>query len=445
MLDKNGNKVIKSVHVSFSNSWQNDNEINDYDDDKYDEACSSSDDEVIERNFNSNSKLRKQKRVMFEYQDKTAAAPKDINLNVSPENIIERRLRSANNVYAAIEPMTFKEAMTSKDAEKWAVSIKSEFDSLQENKTFSELIALEDLPATVNLIDTKWVFKIKFDVNGKVDKYKSRLVGRGFSQQEGQDYDSDELYSPVTRIETIRIMFKLSLEKNMPITQMDIVTAYLYADMDKDLYISIPEGYENYDKVKDDYVLKLLKGLYGIKQSGRLWNCHITGSLRQIGFEISVNDPCLFILTNDDNIAYLAIYVDDILLSTNSEILRQEIETLLSKYYKVKQLGQVTSILRIRIICNEDSITMDLDQKVKNILDTYLEDPYHNSKVPMEESLNLPKGEKAVKLPFRNVLGSLLHLSNKIRPDLTFATSYLSRFTDAYDAEHWEHVQRLLS
>jgi hypothetical protein len=188
LLDIKGKKVIKSVHVSFSHSWQGDKAISGYNDNEYDEACSSSDDEVTVHNTKtkSDSKPKKQKRVMYEYQDETSVAPKDINLTVSTENVIETRLRSANNVYTDKEPTTFRKAMASKDAEKWAISIESEFDFLQENKTFSELIALEDLPKNVNVIDTKWVFKIKFDVDGQVDKYKSRLVGRGFSQQEGK-------------------------------------------------------------------------------------------------------------------------------------------------------------------------------------------------------------------------------------------------------------------
>jgi transposase InsO family protein len=444
LLDIASNKIIKSVHVSFSNSWSKDS--NNVNTPAYiSESESSESESEKESNKSKEHKIDKKKKVTFYYQDKSVKAAKDINLKIDEDNIIQNRLRSANTVSSKEEPQSYREAMLSEDAEKWREAIDSELTSLQENETFSEPIKIKELPADVNLISTKWVFKIKVDVNGEIDKFKGRLVGRGFSQQEGIDYNSDELFAPVTRIETIRTLFKISLENNMKITQMDIVTAYLYADMDKDLYVSIPEGYANYDTIKDQYALKLLKGLYGIKQSGKLWNTHITNSLKAIGFNLSINDPCLFFLKRGDIIAYLTIYVDDILLSTNNEELRTEVEVFLSETYKVKQLGKLTGILRIKVLYTENSITMDLDQQTKNILTKYLEDANHFSKVPMEESLNLAKGGNAVKLPFRHVLGSLLHLSNKVRPDITYATAYLARFADSYDKIHWQHIQRLLA
>ena len=126
--------------------------------------------------------------------------------------------------------MSYKEAMNGSDRAKWKDSIIDEMESLTDNHTW-ELVRKEELDDMPNIIDTKWVFKVKRDATGKLEKYKSRLCARGFNQVEGLDYE--ETFAPVVRLPTIRLMLSLAVTHNLTITQMDVVTAYLYSKLDK--------------------------------------------------------------------------------------------------------------------------------------------------------------------------------------------------------------------
>ncbi|XP_062977616.1 uncharacterized protein LOC134395383 [Elgaria multicarinata webbii] len=156
----------------------------------------------------------------------------------------------------------------------------------------------------MELLDSRWIFKVKTDQFGKIVCHKARLVARGFAQIEGQDYH--EIFAPTIRFESIRMMFKLAAQKNMQVSHQDVTTAYLNAKLDEDIYMLPPEGV----KVDKDIVCKLEKCLYGLKQSARAWNAKLSKTLRDMGFKQGQADQCLFVKHEKEHKLYNANSVD---------------------------------------------------------------------------------------------------------------------------------------
>lgn len=162
----------------------------------------------------------------------------------------------------------------------------------------------------MNVVSSKWVFKIKKNERGEVKRYKARLVARGFTQEYGVDYL--ETFAPVLKYKSLRLMLALSATTTRKITQLDIKTAFLNADVQEDIYMQAPEGMS----VNSDEVLKLKKALYGIKQAPREWNININHYLISIGFCPCVKDPCIYTkASKTNNIIMLGLFVDDIMVS----------------------------------------------------------------------------------------------------------------------------------
>ena len=142
---------------------------------------------------------------------------------------------------------------------KWKEAVKSEMDSIVSNGTW----VLVDLPPGCTTIGCKWIFKRKLKPDGTIDKFKARLVAKGFKQKEGIDYF--DTYSPVARLTTIRVLIALASVYNLPIHQMDVKTAFLYGELEQEIYMDQPEGFVAHGN--EHKVCKLVKSLYGLKQA----------------------------------------------------------------------------------------------------------------------------------------------------------------------------------
>src|SRR5436190_5070006 len=162
------------------------------------------------------------------------------------------------------DPSSFKEAMNSSESPFWKEAINSEIESIMANNTW----ILTDLPPGCKPVGCKWVFKKKLGPDGTVDKYKVRLVSKGFTQQKGIDFF--DTYSPVARISSIRVLLALASIYNMFIHQMDVKIAFLNGDLDEEIYMDQPESF--IAKGQENKMCKLAKSLYGLKQAPKQWN-----------------------------------------------------------------------------------------------------------------------------------------------------------------------------
>eukprot|EP00253_Pinus_taeda_P004550 PITA_04550 len=162
------------------------------------------------------------------------------------------------NLHSIFEPQTYSEA---KGTPEWEQAMEAEFQSLQKNHTKT----LSNLPAGKKPLSCKWVYKVKYKADGTLEKYKARLVARGFSQKEGIDYE--ETFAPTAKMSTIRLVLTLAAQFNWKVHQMDVKSAFLNGDLQEEVYMTQPPGFKVAGQ--EQKVCRLVKALYGLKQAPR--------------------------------------------------------------------------------------------------------------------------------------------------------------------------------
>lgn len=207
------------------------------------------------------------------------------------------------------EPGTYEQAIESDDHTQWERAMNEEYDSLIKNRTWN----LVDPPKDQKVIDNRWVFKLKQNPDGSIDRYKARLVVRGFTQEYGIDYQ--ETFSPVVKFTSVRAILALAASKQMKLQQFDVKTAFLNGDLEEDVYMSQPIGFDD----GSGRVCKLSKSLYGLKQASRCWNKKFTSFICKFNFVASESDSCVFVCNGKHGMMILAIYVDDGLIAAENE------------------------------------------------------------------------------------------------------------------------------
>ena len=201
----------------------------------------------------------------------------------------------------------------------WHDAMCDEIKALRSNHTWS----LVPFHPSMNVVGSKWVYRIKHRVDGNIERYKACLVARGFTQQEGIDYS--ETFSPVIKQDTVKLVFFIAVSRNWKIHQVDIHNAFLNNVLTEEVYMKQPPGFV--DSTLPSHTCRLYKSLYGLKQTPRVWYTRLSDFLLFIGFLASKVDTSLFILSDGTNIFYLLVYVDDILLTgSNSDMLHRLIQ-----------------------------------------------------------------------------------------------------------------------
>jgi hypothetical protein len=228
-----------------------------------------------------------------------------------------------------VTPTSYEEAMSGPQREQWGAAIKNEMQSHGLNVVWTLVMA----PKGANIVSCKWVFKIKRSPDGQIERYKARLVARGFSQQHGVDYD--EAFTPVVRIETLRILLAIAAAEDLEIHQMDVVTAYLAGELEEEIYMTPPPGVPG----TEGLVCRLRKGLYGLKQSARVWNQRLTGELKYMRLRATTADPSVWV--SKDRGLILALYVNDIVLLARDPQALRRIKAALAQAFKMKDLGEI--------------------------------------------------------------------------------------------------------
>jgi hypothetical protein len=228
------------------------------------------------------------------------------------------------------EPSTYEEAISCPDSDKWIAAMGEEYQALVNNGTWERVAA----PTGEPVMKCRWVYKVKRNELGEVTRYKARLVAKGFTQQHGVNFF--ETFSPVAKIQTIRLLFFLSVQFACSITQFDIPNAYVKAPVDEDLYMEHPQGFE----ANDNSILKLIMALYGTKQAGRCWFKHLTSLLISLDFKQCNNEPCLFYKFSTDGVfVMLALYVDDVLVISPNKSLVDATVKQVEEHLSISILG----------------------------------------------------------------------------------------------------------
>jgi len=178
----------------------------------------------------------------------------------------------------------------------------------------------------MNVVGSRWVYKIKQRVDGSIDRYKAHLVARGFTQQEGIDYL--ETFSPVVKLATVRLVLTIAVTRGWFIHQLDVHNAFLNEILQEKVYMEQPPSFSH--PTLSSHVFQLHKSIYGLKQAPRVWYTKLSDNLISVGFQAPATDTSLFIYSNGHDLIYVLVYVDDILLTGNNSTMLCHLITLLN-------------------------------------------------------------------------------------------------------------------
>jgi hypothetical protein len=219
--------------------------------------------------------------------------------------------------------------------------MRDEFNALQQNNSWS----LVSKPPGVNVVSGKWVFRHKFHADGTLARYKARWVCRGFSQQQGVDFE--ETFSPVCKPSTIRVVLSLVVSSAWPIHQLYVKNAFLHGTLNETVYCQQPSGFEN--SSSPELVCLLHKSLYSLKQAHCAWFQCFATFIQTIGFIPSKSDTSLFIFKSTKHTSYLLLYVDDIILTASSSTFLHQIISSLHSEFSMTDLGPLHHFLGINV------------------------------------------------------------------------------------------------
>lgn len=333
--------------------------------------------------------------------------------------------------------LSLSEALRGPEKEQWRQAMAEELKSFEDNQAW-ELVSI---PKDSSVVKCKWVLKKKYDSEGNV-RFRARLVAKGYTQKYGVDYE--ETFAPVVRHTTLRLLFALSVQLNLDISHLDVTTAFLNGYLEEDIYMEKPEGFPSSDG--KGQVLKLKRAIYGLKQSSRAWYRRVDDCLTEYGYTRSKLEPCLY-AKNDNGLTIVALYVDDFFVFSNNEQETKRLKQVLSSHFKLKDLGQVKQCLGMNVCVDKENnvITLDQEDYVDKLLHKFNMTDCNTAHTPMEERLNLDKGEICdTELPYQQLIGSLMYLAVLTRPDIAFSVGYLSQFNNCHGREHWAHAKRVL-
>ncbi|GJU34217.1 putative RNA-directed DNA polymerase [Tanacetum coccineum] len=300
---------------------------------------------------------------------------------------------------------------------------------------------LVDLPKGHRAIGTKWVYRNKKDERGIVIRNKARLVAQGHTQEEGIDYD--EVFAPVARIEAIRIFLAYASYMGFTVFQMDVKSAFLYGQIEEEVYVCQPPGFEDPDH--PDKVYKVVKALYGLHQAPRAWYDTLATYLLSNGFQRGQIDQTLFIKSQKGHILLVQIYVDDIIFGSTKKELCDEFEKLMKDKFQMSSMGELTFFLGLQVQQKKNGIFISQDKYVHEILRKFNYSDVKSASTPTDLEKPLVKDGDADDVDehlYRSMIGSLMYLTAS-RPDIMFAVCACARFQVSPKTSHLLAVKRI--
>ena len=273
------------------------------------------------------------------------------------------------------EPINITQALKSPV---WRKAMEEEFQALIKNKTWD----LVPSSPSQTIIGCKWVYRIKRNPDGSIKQYKARLVAKGFHQR--PDIDYKDIFSPVVKPATIQLILSIALKNGWSLRQLDINNAFLQGTLSDEVYMSQPPGFQ--DVNSSQLVCKLHKAFYGLKQTPRAWYHELRHFLITYGFKNSIcdydfnNSICdssLFIYQSNGTTIYLIVYVDDIIITCNSDSSLSQFVNIISKRFSLKDLGELSYFLGVEVVPQPNGLflserkyiwTYSIEQKSKMLI-----------------------------------------------------------------------------
>nr|GEW43049.1 retrovirus-related Pol polyprotein from transposon TNT 1-94 [Tanacetum cinerariifolium] len=296
-------------------------------------------------------------------------------------------------------------------------------------------------PNNISPLTLKWIFKNKNDEENTVIQNKSRLVIRGYRQEEGLDFE--ESFASVARMEAIKIFLAYVAHKSFTVFQMDVKTAFLHGTLKEDVYVCQPEGFIDDDH--PSHVYKLNKALYGLKQAPRAWYDKLSTFLLQNHFFKGTIDPTFFIRRFDNDILVVQVYVDDIIFGSTHLRYTQLFSDLMKSHFEMSMMGEMTFFLGLQVNQSPCGIFINQSNNVLEMLKNYGMESCDPVGTPMEikDKLDLDQNGTLVDATkYHSMIGALMYLTSS-RPDIVHATCLCARYQAKPTKKHLKEVKRI--
>jgi hypothetical protein len=337
----------------------------------------------------------------------------------------------------------FQEAMTGPYREEFLEAMRVEVSELEHHQCW-DVVAATAVPEGAKVLPTMWVFKIKRFPDGRVRRFKARLVVRGDFQVEGEDYD--EKYAPVVPWSTVRLMLSIAASQGLATRQVDFSNAFVQAHLHetKPIYVKAPPTFHS--DVSDQIVLKLNRSLYGLVQAPLYWGNHLRDALvYDHGFTESLTSPCLYYR---DGVVILT-YVDDCLFFAKD---KRQIDALLESIRKKSDLqftieDDAFTFLGVQLKTHDDGTVEFLQTGLIDKILKHCNMTECNTKstpanqTPLGTDANGPSFDKS--FDYASIVGMMMYLSSNSRPDIQFAVHQCARFTHCPKRSHGEAILRI--
>nr|GEU41869.1 hypothetical protein [Tanacetum cinerariifolium] len=312
------------------------------------------------------------------------------------------------------EPANYKAVLLDPEFDKCLNVMNVEMQSMKDN----EVWVLVELPPNGKIVGSKWIFRKKTNMGGAVHTYKAHLVAKGYTQTPRIDYE--ETFSPVADIRAIRILIAIVAYYDYEIWQMD-----------------------------------LKRSIYGIKQASRQWIKRFDDEIKKFGFTQNRDEPYVYLKPSGSNITFLILYVDVILIMGNKIPMLQDVKFFLGKCFAMKDLGEATYILGIKIYRDRSQRLICLCQSayIEKILKRYHMENSKRGIIPMQDKLKLSKSQGALtptelkrmqNVTYASTVGSIMYAMRCTRPDVALAQNITSRFQRFPGDLHWTTVKNIL-
>ena len=352
------------------------------------------------------------------------------------------------------EPIRYDEAIDSDEALDWKKAMDAEMQSMVDFGVFRRV------PKSVakgrQILGCKWVYKRKVNKYGEVVRYKGRLVAQGFAQRPYDSFDPDHTTSPVVHKDSLRLFLSVCAAENMRVYQADVKSAFLQAPLSEKIYMRAPAGYSSTTATGEEEVFELQQAIYGLKQSSAAFWTALNAHLTSLGFISLVGDPCVFRLVLPNGKVILACsYVDDITFGVPDVETRDLFMEMLRKRFTFDDTegGPVEWLLGMAIKQNlaEGTISMNMEMAITKLAHGILSTeelvksscvrhPMLVTPLPKLKERETPKDA----FDYLSVVGSLIHIANCVRCDISLAVGVLARHSMTPGPAHVKAVKRVV-
>ncbi|GKV22443.1 hypothetical protein SLEP1_g32316 [Rubroshorea leprosula] len=380
--------------------------------------------------FQGTTKNEEARKLVIEQEASFDDIVQEENIQNDPQS--ESELLHEGTSSEEHEPTSFKEACESVNSDQWRGAMEEEMESLHKNKTWD----LVQLPEGRKAIGCRWIYKLKKDSEGNIERYKARLVIKGYAQKLGIDFD--EVFSPVVRMTTIRVVLALAASLDLELEQLDVKIAFLHGDLNEEIYMTQSEGFV--EENNRSLVCRLNKSLYGLKQAPRCWYKQFDSFIVSLGFHRCEADHYAYFCDyNDGCFCILLLYVDDMIIIGNNPIYVSTLKAQLAGEFDMKDLGAMNQILGMKVFRDREDRKIWLNQKnyIERVLQRFNMQNAKPVSTPFPVHIKLSSEyspstevEKAAmsRVPYLSAIGSLMFAMVGTRPNIAQAVGAVSKY-----------------